>query len=73
VESIELLECVGISTFGFFNGFGFIETGCGGSSDGGLGECACRFFFSFFSCCNDVTLSKFDARELLPVVSDCKD
>jgi hypothetical protein len=66
VESIELLECVGISTFGFFNGFGFIETGCGGPSDRSLGWRCCE-------CCNDVTLSKFDARELLPVVSDCKD
>jgi hypothetical protein len=66
MESIELLECIGVSAFGFFNSFGFIKTRRGGSSDGCLGWRGCE-------CCNDFTLSNFDARELLPVVSDCND
>jgi hypothetical protein len=69
VKPIELLESIGVSAFGFFDSFGFIKAGRGGSSDGGLGGCDC-----FFERCNDVPLSKAsDARELLPVVSGCKD
>jgi len=37
VKPVELLESIGVSALRFFNSFGFVEAGSGGSSDGGLG------------------------------------